>query len=55
MNDHEVIGYTTEQLVAAMGDSGIHCSLDRFRRLACEIQRRALAAQTVDENKEKKE
>lgn len=47
MDEHDVIGFTTDQLVAAMGDAGIHCSLDRFRRLAIEIQRRALAANNL--------
>jgi hypothetical protein len=53
MNEHDVIGFTTDQLVAAMGDAGIHCSLDRFRRLAIEIQRRALAANNLNEKQEK--
>ena len=49
MNEHEVIGYTTADLVAAMLDAGIHTSVDKFRRLASEIQRRALASRNTNE------
>ena len=48
MNEHEVIGYTTADLVAAMLDAGIHTSVDKFRRLAAEIQRRALSQAALD-------
>jgi hypothetical protein len=44
----EVLGYTTADLIDAMSASGIHCSLDRFRQLALEIQRRALAHTALD-------
>ncbi|SDH10443.1 hypothetical protein SAMN05216466_107112 [Paraburkholderia phenazinium] len=37
-----VIGYTTAELIEAMGNAGIHCSLDRFKRLAIELQQKAL-------------
>jgi hypothetical protein len=39
----EVIGYSTRELIDAMGDAGIHCSLDRFKRLAIALQSAALA------------
>jgi hypothetical protein len=38
----EVINYTTAELVEVMGDAGIHCSLDRFKRVAIELQQRAI-------------
>jgi hypothetical protein len=41
--DHEILGFTTADLVAAMLDAGIHTSVDRFKRLAAEIQRRGFA------------
>jgi hypothetical protein len=43
MNEHEILGFTTADLVSAMLDAGIHTSVDRFRRLAAEIQRRGFA------------
>jgi hypothetical protein len=49
MTQHSVIGYTTDELIKAMLNAGIHTSVDRFRELAIEIQQRALQAQ----NKEK--
>jgi hypothetical protein len=49
MTQHSVIGYTTDELIKAMLNAGIHCSVDRFKALAIEIQQRALQAQ----NKEK--
>lgn len=52
INEHEVIGYTTADLVAAMLDAGIHTSVDKFRRLASEIQRRALASRNANEETE---
>jgi hypothetical protein len=36
----EVLGIQTAELVSMMLDSGIHTSVDRFKRLAHEIQRR---------------
>ncbi|MFM0044093.1 hypothetical protein [Paraburkholderia sediminicola] len=39
---YEVFGYTTDQLVDLMGDSGIHCSLDRFKQIAIALQQAAL-------------
>lgn len=45
---HEVIGYSTADLIDAMSESGIHCSLDRFKRLAIEIQRRAIATKCAE-------
>lgn len=49
--EHEVKGYTTAELIEAMSETGIHCSLDKFKRLAIEIQRRALE-HTTNEEKE---
>jgi hypothetical protein len=49
---HEVIGYTTADLIDAMSATGIFCSLDKFKRLAIELQRRALAHTTTKEEKE---
>ncbi|CAE6811341.1 MAG TPA: hypothetical protein VGU01_02950 [Sphingomicrobium sp.] len=38
----EVIGYTTPELVEVMMRAGIHCSLDQFKRVAMDLQRKAL-------------
>lgn len=40
----EVIGYTKAELIETMLAAGIHTSVDKFRELAIELQRRALAA-----------
>lgn len=48
-HEHEVIGYSTADLVAAMLDAGIHTSVDKFRRLAHQIQARALASRNSNE------
>jgi hypothetical protein len=42
MTQTTVLGYTTSQLIDAMLQNGIHCSLDAFKRLAIQIQQRAL-------------
>lgn len=49
----EVIGYSTRELIDAMADAGIHCSLDRFRRLAIALQSAALAQFIAGDGKEK--
>ena len=48
----EVLGYTTRELIDAMADAGIHCSLDRFRRLAIALQSAALAQLIAGDGKE---
>jgi alpha-D-ribose 1-methylphosphonate 5-triphosphate synthase subunit PhnH len=48
----EVIGYSTRELIDAMADAGIHCSLDRFRRLAIALQSAALAQLIAVDGKE---
>lgn len=40
---NEVIGYSTAELIETMLSAGIHTSVDSFKRLAIELQRRALA------------
>lgn len=42
MTDQNVIGYTKAELIDAMLEVGIHCSVDKFRRLAIELQQRAI-------------
>jgi hypothetical protein len=42
MTQTTVLGYTTSQLIDAMLQNGIHCSLDAFKRLAIQLQQRAL-------------
>lgn len=42
MTEQTVIGYSTAELVDAMLAAGIHTSVDKFRRLAIEMQRRAI-------------
>ena len=49
---HEVFGYTTRELIDAMADAGIHCSLDRFRRLVIALQSAALAQFIAGDGKE---
>ena len=49
----EVLGYTTRELIDAMADAGIHCSLDRFRRLAIALQSAALAQFIAGDGKER--
>jgi hypothetical protein len=44
MTTTTVIGYTTAEIIELMGGAGIHCSLDRFKRLAIELQQRAIRA-----------
>jgi hypothetical protein len=48
----EVIGFSTRELIDAMADAGIHCSLDRFRRLAIALQSAALAQFIAGDGKE---
>lgn len=38
----EVLGFSTAELVELMLDAGIHTSVDRFKRIAIELQQRAL-------------
>ncbi|MBB5547510.1 hypothetical protein [Paraburkholderia fungorum] len=40
----EVIGYTTSELIELMLSNGIHCSVDKFKAIAAEIQRKGLGA-----------
>jgi hypothetical protein len=49
----EVIGFSTRELIDAMADAGIHCSLDRFRRLAIALQSAALAQFITGDGKER--
>jgi hypothetical protein len=49
----EVIGFSTRELIDAMGDAGIHCSLDRFRSLAIALQSAALAQFIAGDGKER--
>jgi hypothetical protein len=49
----EVIGFSTRELIDAMADAGIHCSLDRFRRLAIALQSAALAQFIAGDGKER--
>lgn len=48
-----VIGMGHREMLTIMADAGIFCSHDRFARILQDAQRRALATQNVDENKEK--
>lgn len=42
MTTPTVLGYSTRELIDAMADNGIHCSVDAFKRLAIALQQRAL-------------
>jgi len=39
----EVIGFSTRDLIALMLDNGVHTSVDAFKRLAIQLQQRALS------------
>lgn len=40
----EVIGYTTSELIELMLSNGIHCSVDKFKALAVDIQSKVTSA-----------
>lgn len=44
----EVIGFSHKELIEMMLSSGIHCSVDKFKSLALEIQKRAISAAALD-------
>ena len=42
MTQTTVLGYSTSELIALMLDNGVHTSVDAFKRLAIQLQQRAL-------------
>ncbi|QGZ66295.1 hypothetical protein [Paraburkholderia acidisoli] len=46
-----VVGMTHREMLTIMADNGIFCGHDKFARILQEAQRRALAAQSTNDDK----